>query len=250
MKVYYTGGSLGDTYVIVCKLYSIAKNEKILCKHYTEDDAIKPAVSEIYSLMPNIAVEFRDDDEHLGITGQFIHHKLQGEQMTYLPEGNMYNLRLERHPEFELGSVERFGLPDNYVVLQLQSGANPKKIRRVSVEEIDEILKDNEYPIVVIGKDNMDVSRIEHNIIDLRWMTSIKEAINIIKGAKHFYGCLGLLSLVALSHQVYSTLYKPLSLKDKHTYESRIFPIVEWRRYADGITTISFEELVTRLSRY
>lgn len=250
MKTYYTGGSLGDAYVIVCKLYSIAKNEKILCKHYTVDDAIKPAVSEIYSLMPNIAIEWRDDDEYLGITGQFLHHKLRGEQMTYLPEENMYNLRLERHPEFELGSVERFKLPDDYVVLQLQSGANPKKIRQVSTEEIDEVLKDSEYPIVVIGKDDVDVSRIEDRIIDLRWITSIKEAIHIIKCANHFYGCLGLLSLVALSHRVYSTLYMPLYLKDKHAYESRIFPIVEWRRYADGSQNRILEKLATRLLRY
>ena len=250
MRVYYTGGSLGDTYVIVCKLYSIAKNEKILCKHYIEDDAIKPAVREIYSLMPNIAVEWRDDDEHLGITGQFLHHKLRGEQMTYLPEENMYNLRLERYPEFEIGSIERFKLPDDYVVLQLQSGANPKKTRKMSAEEVDGILKDSEYPIVVIGKDNVDVSRIEDDIIDLRWATSIKEAINIIKCARHFYGCLGLLNLVALSHRVYSTLYMPLYLKDKHAYESRIFPIVEWRRYAGGSQNRILEKLAMRLLRY
>ena len=113
MKVYYAGGSLGDTYVIVCKLYSVAKDEKILCKHYLEYEAIKPAVYEIYSLMPNIEVEFCDEEKPLGITGQFLHHKLEGNRMTYLPDKDMYDLELECHPEFELGSLERFKLPSD-----------------------------------------------------------------------------------------------------------------------------------------
>lgn len=233
MKVYYAGGSLGDTYIIVCKLYSVAKEEKILCNHHTEQDAIKPAVREIYSLMPNIAVEFCDDEKPLGITGQFLHHKLEGKRMTYLPDKDMYNLKLECYPEFELGSIERFKLPRDYAVLQLQSGANLEKLRRINGEEIERILKDSTYPIVIIGRDDVDIPRTEHSIINLKRMTNIKEAVKIIKGAKHFYGCLGLLSLVALSHQVYSTLYKPLYLKDKHAYESRIQPIAEWRKYVE-----------------
>jgi len=231
MKSYYTGGSLGDTYVIVCKLYSIAKKEKILCRHYTAQDAVKPAVREIYSLMPNITVEFRDDIQPLGITGQFIHHKLVGNRMTYLPDNDGYDLGLECHPEFELGSVKRFRVPKDYAVLQLQSGANLKKMRHVNTEDVDKIIADSGYPVVIIGKDDVDISQIEGNMIDLRGRTSIKESIKIIKDSRHFYGCLGLLSLVALSHQIYSTLYKPNYLKDKHAYESRIQPIAEWSRY-------------------
>jgi len=231
MKIYYTGGSLGDTYVIVCKLYSVAKKEKILCKHYTEQSAIKPIIREIYSLLPNIEIEFCDDENPLGITGQFIHHKLVGKRMTYLPEKDMYDLELECHPEFELGSIEQFKLPKNYVILQLQSGANLKKMRHVNAEIIDKIIAGSECPVVIVGRDDVDISRKEDNIIDLRWMTSIKESIKIIEGARHFFGCLGFLSLVALSQRVYSTLYKPLYLKDKHAYESRIQPVAEWRRY-------------------
>lgn len=230
MKTYHAGGSLGDTYVIVCKLYSIAKKEEILCRHCTALNAIKSAIREIYSLMPNITVEFCDEEKSLGITGQFIHHKLTGQRMTYLAEKDMYDLEFECYPEFDLGSVERFGLTTDYAVLQLQSGANPKKTRYVSEKQIDKILKDSEYPIVVIGKDNTSVPQIG-NMIDLREKTNIKETIKIIKDSKHFYGCLGLLSLVALSQRVYSTLYQPLYLKDKHAYESRIRPIAEWRRY-------------------
>ncbi len=71
---------------------------------------------------------------------------------------------------------------------------------------------------------------IEKGIIDLRGKTSIKEVVKIIKESHHFYGCLGLLSLIALSQVVCSTLYKPLYLKDKHAFESRIQPIAEWKR--------------------
>ena len=233
MREFYTGGSLGDTYIIVCKLYSIAKKERILCKHFTLHNTIKPTICEIYSLMPNIAVEFRDNQNHPGITGQFIHHELVGKRITYLPAENIYNLKLECHPEFELGGIKHFGLPENYITLQLESGANPEKRKHISTEDVNKIIKDSMHPAVIIGRDSMDISQIEGNMIDLRRMTSIKESIKIIKESRHFYGCLGLLSLVAVSHRVLSTLYKPNYYKDKHAFESRIQPITKWRRYVE-----------------
>jgi len=229
MKAYYASGSLGDTYVILCKLYSIAKKEKILCKHHTLWSNLRPAIKEIYSLMPNIEVEFRDDEKPLGITGQFIHHKLVGKRMTYLPDDDGYGLNLECHPNFELGDEDRFDLPDSYITIQLESGANSTKKRRINGEEVKRIIAKSDFPAVLIGKDNVD-SNQENGAIDLRRKTSIKEMVKVIRNSSHFYGCLGLLSLVALSQRVSSTLYKPLYLKDKHAFESRIQPIAEWKR--------------------
>lgn len=230
MKVYYVGGSLGDAYVILCKVYRTAKREPVLLRHYTAHESAKPSILEIYSLVPGIGVEFRDSKHPRGITGQFIHHKLVGKRMTYLPDNDGYGLELECHPDFNLGDGNRFGLPDSYVTMQLESGFNPKKKRRIDMKEAKRVINNADFPTVLIGKDSIDFDQ-ENGVIDLRRKTSIKEMVKIIRDSRHFYGCLGLLSLVALSNRVYSTLYKPLYLKDKHAYESRIRPVAEWKRY-------------------
>lgn len=230
MKTYYSGGSLGDAYVILCKVYRTAKRELVLLRHYTAYESAKPSILEIYSLVPGIEVEFRDNEYPRGITGQFIHHKLVGKRMTYLPDDDGHGLELECHPDFNLGDEDRFDLPDSYITMQLESGFNPKKKRRINEEEVNRIISESKLPVVIIGKDNV-VFNQENGVIDLRGKTNIKEAVKIIRSSRYFYGCLGLLSLVALSQRVYSTIYKPLYLKDKHAFESRIQPIAEWMRY-------------------
>jgi len=230
MKIFYTGGTLGDAYVILCKVYRVAQRELVLLKHHTENESLKPSILEIYSLVPGIGVEFRDDMKPLGITGQFIHHKLIGKRMTYLPDNDGYGLDLECHPDFDFGNEDRFGLPDAYVTMQLESGANPKKARHINMEEAKRVIAKSDLPTVLVGKDNVDFKQ-KNGAIDLRGKTNIREVMKIIKNSSHFYGCLGFLSLAALSQRVHSTLYKPLYLKDKHAFESRIRPITEWRRY-------------------
>ena len=230
IRTFYASGTLGDAYVILCKVYRVARDELVFLKHYTENESLKSSILEIYSLISGIGVEFRDNGDPFGITGQFIHHKLVGKQMTYLPDDDGYGLELECHPDFNIGSEDRFGLPDYYVTMQIESGANPKKIRRLTAQEIERIIDKSELPVVILGKDNVDFKQ-ENGAIDLRGKTSIKEMVKIIRGSHHFYGCLGLLSLVALSQRVHSTLYKPLYLKDKHAFESRIQPVAGWKRY-------------------
>lgn len=230
MKVYYAGGSLGDAYVILCKVYRTAQKERVLLKHHTDHELLKPTIREIYSLVPGIDVEFRNNEQPLGITGQFLHHKLVGNRMTYIPDDDGYGLEMECHPQFDLGDEDYFGLSCPYVTMQLESGANPKKKRRIDMKEAKRIINKSEFPTVLIGKDNVDFNQRDGGAIDLRRRTNIKEVVKIIRDSHHFYGCLGLLSLVALSQQVCSTIYKPLYLKDKHAFESRIQPIAEWKR--------------------
>jgi len=230
MKVYYASGTLGDAYVILCKVYRMAQREPVLLKHYTAYESAKPGILEIYSLVPGIGVEFQDKKQPLGITGQFIHHRLVGKRMNYLPDDDGYGLELESHPRFDFGNDNRFDLPNSYATMQLEAGANPKKLRRITADEIKRIISRSDLPIVVLGKDNVDCPRGD-GIVDLRGETKIKEVMKIVRDSSHFYGCLGFLSLVALSQRVYSTLYKPRYYRDKHAFESRIRPVAEWMRY-------------------
>ena len=83
MKTFFTSGTLGDTYVILCKLYREAQKERILVNHYTSFDELRPAIKEIYSLCSNIIVEFRDyPTPSLDIVGQYFHHQPEDESVT------------------------------------------------------------------------------------------------------------------------------------------------------------------------
>jgi len=124
MKTFYASGSLGDTYVILCKAYRTAKREPILLRHYTEHASLRSNILEIYSLVPGIGVDFSTSEQPSGITGQFIHHKLVGKRMTYLSDDDGYGLEFEPHPQFEMGNEDRFGLSVPQVTMQLEAGAN------------------------------------------------------------------------------------------------------------------------------
>lgn len=234
MRTFYTSGTLGDAYVILCKLYRIAQRERILCKHYTSGGDLRPAIKEIYSLVPNISVEFRDSPLPLmGIVGQFFHHDPKEERLRRTIEEGEYRLEPEYSPEFDLESIEHFSLPKKYETMQLVSGVNPDKMRRLDNDMLKEISGSSELPLVIVGKDSMGYKQKRSMTIDLRGKTSIKETINIIKSSAHFYGCLGFLSLVALSQRVLSTLYLPRGYRDKRAFRSRIRPVAQWMRYVE-----------------
>jgi len=222
MKTYYAGGTIGDAYVILCKLYSVAKKEKVLCKHYTAYERLRPIIKEIYSLIPNISVEFiskRGSDVEL--TGAFHYQGQEREQ-------NRYNLEPEYYPEFESADVDRFNLPEAYETLQIKAGSHGD--RSLLSEAINRILNSSRLPVVLIGENTMDLLTESFNAMDLRGKTSVKEVASIIKGSKHFYGSLGFLSFLAVSQRIMSDVYIK-SQQDISAIKFRIETIEEWREF-------------------
>jgi len=72
MKTYYANGTIGDTYIILCKLYSMAMKEPILCKHLIVYENLRPTIKEIYGLLPNISIEFiNEQSSDIDICGNF-----------------------------------------------------------------------------------------------------------------------------------------------------------------------------------
>ena len=230
MRQFYASGTLGDAYVILCKIYHTAKKSPVLVRHYTTIKELAPSIMEVYSLVPGIAVDFRDNGNRTGITGQFIHHKPEGRIMRQVPDDDGYGLSFEPHPRFDLGNSDMFALPNEYVTMQLESGANPGKSKRIDEKEVQRIVSSSGVPVVILGKDSAKCPDGD-GVLDLRGKTKIREVVKIISKSAHFYGCLGFMSLVALSQRIYSTLYRPRYYKDKHAFESRIQPVAEWRRY-------------------
>ena len=218
MRAYYTGGTVGDTYVTLCKLYSVAKREEILCRHHTKHKQVEQIVREIYSLLPKIYVEFLEDElSEVQVHGVFWH---QDQRL----EWEKYKLKPEFYPEFELESVEHFELPGAYMVLQTISGI--RQNRKLPIGIIDEILANTNLPIVLIGDADERVIRKD----DVCGATSIKQIINIIRNSKHFYGPQGFLTFVAVSQKVPSTVYIT-SDGDDIAVQRRIEATEKWKRF-------------------
>lgn len=225
MRTYYTGGTIGDAYIILCKLYSIATKEPILCKHFTAYENLRPTIKEIYGLLPNISIEFTNEqNSDIGICGNFEPSQAKKEQ-------SRYNLKQpEYYPEFELGDLNHFNLPKSYVTLQIKAGTHGWNHRNLSVDNSRKILDHSKLPVVIIGEKTIDLPSGNFNILDLRDMTTIKEVINIIKNSQHFYGLLGFLSFVAASYKIMSDLWIKSKL-DINAIKIRQEVIEEWRRF-------------------
>ena len=224
MKAYYANGTIGDAYVILCKLYSVAKKEEILCRHYTPYKGMERIIREIYSLLPNINVEFLEDEpSEVQLCGNFWHQGCKEEQ-------NKYNLKPEYYPHFELGDLGYFNLPETYVTLQIKAGTHGYGSRSLSVDTIQEILNGSKSPVVVIGEKTINLPTKGFDIVDLRDRTTIKEVVGIIKNSKHFYGLLGFLSFVATSHKIMSDLWIESPL-DINAVKKRQEAVEEWRKY-------------------
>lgn len=216
MKSYYTGGTVGDTYITLCKLYPIARKEKILCRHHTIHKEVEQVVQEIYSLLPNIYVEFLKD-ELLKVQVHGVFGQPGAEQ-------DKYNFKPEYYPEFDLESIECFGLPEAYMTLQAVSGF--RQDRRLPARTIEKVVANAKLPVVLIGEAGEKVEGIN----DVRGLTSIKQIINIVRNSKYFHGPQGFLSFVAVSQKVPSTIYIT-SNGDDGAIQRRIEAVEEWRKF-------------------
>jgi len=225
MKTYYTGGTIGDAYIILCKLYPIAKKESIICKHQVAYEKLQSTIKEIYSLIPNISVEFISEwNSDIGICGNFEPSRVEREQKRNSLKQPEY------YPKFKLGNINHFNLPRSYVTLQIKAGTHGRNHRSLSVDNSREILDHSKLPVVIIGEKTVDLPIGNFNILDLRDKTTIKEVINIIKNSQHFYGPVGFLSFIAASQKIFSTIFV-WTRNDKIGIQVRTEAIEEWRKY-------------------
>jgi len=231
MKTYYVGGTVGDSYITLCKLYSIAIKEPILCRHFEKRceklvcEKLQPAIKEIYGLLPNIKIEFLNEQSlDIGISGNF-------ESSCLEEERNRYGLKKpEYYPKFELGDIGYFNLPEAYVTLQVKAGTHNSGSRNLSSDIIREILDVSKLPIVIVGEKTTSLPVGDFDILDLRDNTTIKEVISVIKNSKHFYGLLGFLSFVACSHKVMSSLWIKSSM-DIKAVRVRQEAVEKWNKF-------------------
>lgn len=222
-NIYYASGTLGDTYVIVCKLYGIAISNKIVCKHYTVHKNLYEKIREIYSLLPNIDVEFINNRPRSSKV-------LCGSFLNLETERRAYGFEVTTNPIFKLEGILNFGLPKKYNVIQLVSGTT--RSLALSQKVINKIILESNLPLVVLGTDAVKCE--EGNVIDLRGKTSLKDAVHIIRRCNHFYGGQGLLSFVAVSQKIFSNVYVK-NKSDIHAVKNRIECTPEWNKFLKRI---------------
>jgi len=200
MHTYSCSGTLGDTYINLCILYNFAIKEAVLCKHYTLVLQWHSLIEQIYSLLPNIRVEFVSEraTSHPRIHSAFSHQEKHGDEFARPDEWCVF-------PEFVFPKTE-IELPDRYTVLNPQSG-KPKENRHIEGKSIHEILKTSVDPVVVIGTGKKHKDILGSNVINIVGRTSLLEAMSIVSKASYFCGFQGLMSFVAMSHCVQSDVY-------------------------------------------
>lgn len=202
MKVVKTSGTLGDAFIIVCKLYGKGVS---LTEHYTKHENMYDVIREIFSLI-NVDV-IKGKKSSMSIVGDIKKND------TYV-----------ENPKFDLPNVDRFKLPNKYSVLQMKSGAsNTQTWRKLNVKDVKGLKGD----IVLIGTDNEPINI--PNVIDLRNKCTLLESFKVIANSEHFYGPQGLLSYFALSQNVCSDVFLK-SKVDKHAVEHRINKINKWKQ--------------------
>lgn len=221
MRTYGCSGTLGDTYVNLCILYYMAKRKPIVCRHYTIHTDWHVLIKQIYSLLPNIRVEFinQRDTDNPRIYSSFVPHEKFGEVLSSPDDWCIF-------PDFVFPETE-VELPDKYVVLNPQSG-KPNENRSMKAETIDKILKISKEPIVIIGTDSRHKNIVAENVINLIGQISLLEAMRITSRADCFMGFQGLMSFVAMSYRVLSDIYARQQ-SDISAIEARLPQ--EWEQY-------------------
>lgn len=219
MKTYGCSGTLGDTYVTLCILYYIAKQEPIVCRHYTIHKNWHGLIKQIYSLMPNIRVEFINQRDTINsrIYSSFVPHRKFGTTLSSPDDWCVF-------PQFVFPKLSC--LPKRYVVLNPQSG-RLNQGRILTKKIINKTIENSQCPIVVLGISQISEQIKGKDVINLTNQTSLLEAMGVISRAQHVTTFQGLMSIVAVSQRVQSDVY--IRSVGDPCYNERIAP--EWTPY-------------------
>lgn len=203
-----TSGTLGDSFIILCKIFDKDVTE---VNHFTKHKEVITTISEILSLKNGLT---------FNVLNEMPANKIPG----HLRDGETYN----PFPELKLPDVTKFDLPSEYIVIQLQSGVSIEKTpwKKLNNQDLNKIIKNKK--IVLIGTDNNFHNLTD--VIDLRNKTSILEAFSIISNCKGLYAPVGLLSLFAPSRRVMSNVFIKHN-SDEHAMNHMSGKIKEWENY-------------------
>ena len=186
----YTSGTLGDAFIISCKLYN---NKFVRIFHNTAHRYWFSEISSIYRIFsPNVEIHFTDENRR---------DLLEINSSCHLQTKNM-----EFFPEFKTSGILFIKRP--YIVIQAHAGkldgGNTKRLSYDTIYKlIDHFLP--EIGIVLIGTDNFygEVKKC----LNLVKQTTIEMAFNVIATCDGFVGPEGLMAFFALSQKKDSIIF-------------------------------------------
>lgn len=224
MRTYSCSGTLGDVYITLCILYHTAQKGPVTCQHYTVVEHWHGLIRQIYSLLPNITVEFVKHRERSSprIHSTFTCHRQLGHTLFSPSQWCVF-------PQFTF--PELILLPKDYIVLSPQSGNN-NQCRILKQKTIDHVIKTAQRTIIVIGNNKAAERIVGDNVLNLTNRTSLLEAMGIVSRAQKVITPQGLMSMVSLSHRVPSDIH--IKRKEDQIFVThRIAP--EWEPYCNII---------------
>lgn len=183
MVEFYTSGTLGDSYIISCKLKLIKDQIKIF--HHTKHTGWYNEINNIFSLLNNVEVEFVDKP------------KFGLKDIT----SDCHLDNIDFFPEFFTKRSK-----NDFLVLQTHSGKDSGfNHKELSKEFLQKTIDSSKIPVILVG--TLDKFSDVKGCCNLCGLLSVTSVMNITANATNFIGPEGLLSFVALSHKVPSVVY-------------------------------------------
>ena len=222
-RTFSTSGTLGDTYTMVIKLYDLAKKANIDVYHHTNDYNWQLQIQELYSLLPNITVNFVDkpDTKRSLLNPNFVKKDEADLDHTPFPK---YNLTLNPH----LIECTESGL--DFVCVSPRSGKNGEDLM-IPEEHLSCIYQYNKT--LYVGMD----TTISTTYCDLNMLgtSNLKHSLAMITQCKEFHGYQGLCCFFALSQRIPTNIYYK-DANERDAVMTRLHP--EWLQYVKGIIKI------------
>ena len=215
MKDILVRGSLGDSYIAVSKIKNIL--DVVHVHHNTLHRYWIDLISEIYSLPQNVGeITFTD------------YPRVDLEEITSDP----HEQNMEFFPKWDVKG--KYTIIKPYIVVQPHSGkpygGNNKSMPKFFLQSV---FSTSPFKCVLLGTDRRYETLT--NCTNLIGKTTITDSIQIIRNAEKFIGPEGLLSFIALSHKVKSTVY----YSSKEAVDKRILN-TPWDKYC---TLVAINEI-------
>ena len=250
---FVTGGTLGDMFFVLCKLYDYHKKtgRRIRIIRYSMTTELDGAINQLYKLAPYVELEpciktcsnsesdkkIKEIAEHLPYINQM--HDGCSETMEVvsantsivgLPDPEY--IRMEPFPDFDI-PLQEFGDDNFHLGLQLHCGSLGSNFRGLNptwVARLSRKLQDDNVTVHLLGTgDGYDKAEIEklEQISNIRnWVgtLSFTEWLTLMKSMNGFISLEGFSAFFAMSQKVPTIMYNQYAQK----LDCHIHP--EWRR--------------------
>ena len=224
VKTFYCGGTLGDAFVIACKLYDYHRRtgESIKLFRYTSHHGLDSMVSQLFEYFPYIQdhtihckgiEDVCDRIEKISKSDSIINTNADGKAPEECPfEKDPDYIRMEPFPKLDIpkhsrGEKKRVGI-------QIQSGSHGG--RGFSIRWIKKVLQQlnemNVYEIVLMGHNydkKREIERLKENY-ELRDHVNcggFVEWLSLIKSCDYFITFEGFAAFFAMSQQIKTLMF-------------------------------------------